>query len=767
MLEKVVEIKNIGRFRKYAANGDVSLRKLTLFHAENGRGKTTFCAVLRSLQSGQPEFIAERRTLGIANPPYVHMRLNGADYKFTNESWKVPHPDIVIFDPVFINDNVYSGEYVEHEHKKNLYRAIVGARGVELARQVEDFDRQIRDANPVLNSKKGAVEKELPPETTLEDYLQWEPIADIETQIRQKTEEFGSRQRASAKSGEIQAKGLLVKVQLPSLPPDFATVLAKQLTDIVADAEAKVRDQIAKHEMGHQGETWLSQGVGYVKDDQCPFCGQGVRANDLIAAYRSYFSTAYRTLKQEVAQLSQRVNTTIGEMSLASAQQAISGNAALAEFWKQFVTFDVPNLSFAEIQEKYAILRERCLALATKKQDSPTEPVVTDADFNAASEAVDALRGTVDAYNTAVDACNARINEQKAAVQKEGDLAALQKELDLLEAKKRRFEQEVVEACKAYQDALETKARIEEQKRNARRELDEYCNNIIRTYEQSINEYLDQFNAGFRITNTRHLYTGGTPSSQYQIKINNTAVDLGDARTEPGTPCFKTTLSAGDRGALALAFFLAVLKQDTNIARKIIVFDDPFTSLDRFRRTCTQQLILRFLDSAQQVIVLSHDPLFLKLLFDECPSAATNVKTLQMSKAGDTTVIGEWDVLAEVQNSYMKDFSTLLRFYRERRGDPRAVARTIRPFLEGMLRSHFPGHFQSTEWLGDFIAKIRAADATSGLQHAKADLDELEAINSYSKKYHHQQNANADAEPINDDELHGYVKRTLRLVGGA
>jgi len=767
MLDKIVQIKNIGRFYNYSANGDVSFRKLTLFYAENGRGKTTFCAILSSLQSGQTAFIAERRTLGVADPPYVHMRLNGADYEFTNDAWTATYPNIVIFDPVFINDNVYSGEYVEHEHKKNLYRVIVGARGVELAKQIENFDRQIRDANSDLNLKKRAVENELPPGATLEDYLQWQPVADIEEQIRKKTDDLDKQQRAAAKSGEIQAKRLLVKVQLPSLPSDFTTVLTKQLTDIVVDAEEKMRFQIAKHEMGHQGETWLSHGLGYVKDDQCPFCGQGVQANDLIAAYRSYISTAYRTLKQEVAHLSQRINTTIGEMSLAPAQQAISGNAALVEFWKQFVTVDLPDISFAEIQEKYATLRERCLALSTKKQDSPTEPVVPEADFKAASAAVKALQGTVAAYNMAVEGCNARIIEQKTAVQRDCDISALQNELARLKAKKRRFEQEVAAACEAYQEVLRAKSRLEERKRETRRELDGYCESILRAYEQSINEYLDQFNAGFRITNTRHLYTGGTPSSHYQIEINNTAVDLGDARTTPGTPCFKTTLSAGDRGALALAFFLAVLRQDADIARKIIVFDDPFTSLDRFRRTCTQQLIQRLLDSAQQVIVLSHDPLFLKLLFDECPSVATNVKTLQMSKAGDTTVIGEWDVQAEAQSSYMKDFSTLLGFYRERKGDPRAVARTIRPFLEGMLRSHFPGHFQPTEWLGDFIGRIRAADATSGLQHAKADLEELDAINSYSKKYHHQQNANAASEPINDDELHGYVKRTLRLVGGA
>lgn len=766
MLEKIVQIKRIGRFRDYAANGDVTFRKLTLVYAENGRGKTTLCAILRSLQSGQPEFIAERRSLGTADAPFVHIRLNSANYQFTNAAWTVTHPDILIFDPVFVNDNVYSGDYVEHEHKKNLYRVIVGTEGVRLAREIEDLDRQIRDANTDLRTMRDALSRHVPVGLALEAYLQWQPDADIEEQIRRKTEELDARQRAAAKAGEIHAKGLFLKVQLPSLPSDFSTVLAKQLTDIVADAEAKVRRQIAQHQMGPQGEPWLSQGLGYVRDDQCPFCGQGVQANELIAAYRSHFSAAYADLKQEVARLAQRVNNAIGEASLGSVQLAIAGNAALVEFWRQFTTVDLPAISFPDIQQKYATVREKCLALAKRKQDSPTEAIAPGADFAAALAEVEALGTLAASYNAAVDTANARVNEQKAAVRSQADITGLRTELAQLEARKNRFKPEVAGACQAYQDAVAAKTRLEEAKNTARQQLDQHCQNLLRTYELSINEYLDQFNAGFRITNTRHLYTGGTPSSHYQIEINSTALDLGDARTPAGTPCFKTSLSSGDRSALALAFFLAVLKQDTDIGRKIVVFDDPFTSLDRFRRTCTQQLIQRLLDSAQQVVVLSHDPLFLKLLCDECPSAATTVKALQMSKAGDTTVIGEWDVQAEAQSSYMKDFSTLLGFYRERKGDPRAVARTIRPFLEGMLRSHFPGHFQPSEWLGDFIAKIRGADATSGLQHAKADLDELDAINGYSKRYHHQQNANADTEPINDDELHGYVKRTLRLVGG-
>ncbi len=677
MLEKIVQIKNIGRFRDYAAKGDVTFRKLTLVYAENGRGKTTLCAILRSLQSGQAEFIAERKTLGAADAASVHLRLNSASYQFTNGAWTVTHPHVLIFDPVFVNENVYSGDYVEHEHKKNLYRVIVGNEGVGLAREIEELDRQIREANGDLRIKKDAVSRYVPAGTTLDDYLQWQPVADVDTQIALKTQEVNDRQRAAAKFGEIQAKGLFIKVQLPSLPSDFSTVLGKQLTDVVADAETRVRQQIAQHRMGDQGESWLSQGLGYVKDERCPFCGQGVQANELIAAYRSHFSAAYRELKQEIAQLTQRVNNAIGEASLGSAQQAIAGNAALVEFWRQFTAVVLPEIFFPDMQQRYATLRDRCLALARRKQDSPTETVTPDAEFAAALAEVNALRTVVALYNAGVDAANLRVNEQKIAVRSEGDITALRNDLAQLEARRKRFELEVAGACQVYQDTLSAKGALEERKERVREQLDRHCRDLLRTYERSINEYLDQFNAGFRITNTRHVYTGGTPSSQYQIEINSTALDLGDARTPAGTPCFKTSLSSGDRSALALAFYLAVLKQDADIGRRIVVFDDPFTSLDRCRRTCTQQLIQRLSDSAQQVIVLSHDPLFLKLLSDECPSATTNVKTLQMSKAGDTTVIGEWDVQAEAQSSYIKDFSTLLGFYRERKGDPRAIASVL------------------------------------------------------------------------------------------
>ncbi|MBU4174459.1 MAG: AAA family ATPase [Actinobacteria bacterium] len=763
MIEKFISIKNIGRFRDCCPKGDVAFRNLTLLFAENGRGKTMLCAILRSLQTGQPEFISERKTLGTNEAASVQMRLGNSTLTFSNNAWSAIHPDIAIFDSVFIHDNVYAGDYVDHEQKKNLYRVIVGTQGVQLAKQIEELDGKIRDANADIRTKKEAVSRTLPNRVTLESYLAWQPVDGIESRIQQKNTEIANRQLALDKATEIQSKALLAKISLPTFPEDFLTILGKKLTDITADAETCVRQQIASHQMGNQGETWLSQGMGYVRNDLCPFCGQGIQFNDLSAAYRSHFNTAYKTLKEEVARLSQRITIAIGDTALNAVQQALSGNLALIEFWKQFTEVSVPDFPFQNVQANCARLRGLALALAQRKQQNPVEAVTPNDHFTTALNEVQSLQQAVDTYNAAVAASNARITEQKTAVQQGGDINSLKQELADLEAKKKRFEPDMVQACQDYQDALIDKNDLEQQKDTAKQQLDQR-QSILQTYEHAINEYLDQFNTGFRIVNTQHSYRGGTPSSQFQIQINNTSVDLGDSRTPAGTPCFKTTLSSGDRSALALAFFLAALKQDANLGNKIVVLDDPFTSLDRFRRTCTQQLIRGLSCSAQQVIVLSHDPHFLKLVSDG--HSSSEMRTLQLFRTGNNTKLGEWDIEEETLSTYQKDYSTLLNFYRDRSGTSLDVARAIRPFLEGMLRVHFPGYFQPNEWLGDFISKIRGADSASGLQHAKDDLLEFEAINEYSKKYHHEQNPNADSEPIFSDELHGFVKRTLRLVGG-
>jgi wobble nucleotide-excising tRNase len=71
VLRKIIEIRNVGRLLDYTALGDVELKRYSLIFAENGRGKTTLCSILRSLQTGDAAHVLRRATLGSGEPPLV------------------------------------------------------------------------------------------------------------------------------------------------------------------------------------------------------------------------------------------------------------------------------------------------------------------------------------------------------------------------------------------------------------------------------------------------------------------------------------------------------------------------------------------------------------------------------------------------------------------------------------------------------------------------------------------------------------------------
>ena len=159
----------------------------------------------------------------------------------------------------------------------------------------------------------------------------------------------------------------------------------------------------------------------------------------------------------------------------------------------------------------------------------------------------------------------------------------------------------VARACAEYAHLTEEKDAIGRRKDEIRTRLNAHTMRVMRPYEQRINHYLDAFNAGFRIAETRHGYPSGTAASTYQIVINENAIELGDARTPADRPSFKNTLSSGDRTTLALAFFLVHLEQDQDLADKTVVFDDPFGSQDAFRRRQTVHEIAKVGRNCAQV----------------------------------------------------------------------------------------------------------------------------------------------------------------------
>ncbi len=284
----------------------------------------------------------------------------------------------------------------------------------------------------------------------------------------------------------------------------------------------------------------------------------------------------------------------------------------------------------------------------------------------------------------------------------------------------------------------------------------------MRPYEQCINHYLDAFNAGFRITETKHGYPGGTAASTYRLVIDNTTIDLSDGRTPTNRPSFKNTLSSGDRTTLALAVFLAHLEQDQDLAAKTVVFDDPFSSQDAFRRRHTVHEIAKVGRNCAQIIVLSHDATFLKQVWDKAPAAERVALTLADHRAQGMKIMPV-DLERACQGRTATDIDDLLTYLTTGAGAPIDLLRKMRAVLETHCWTTYSTCFQAgQDWLGEIVRKIREG----GDQHpGNALYDELDQINDYTSEYYHGEDV-ADATPdqIDSQELIGYIKRTLRVV---
>jgi wobble nucleotide-excising tRNase len=758
MLRKILSVKNVGRFRNSAASGNPELARYTLISGANGYGKTTLCAVLRSLKSGDPAHITGRRTLGVQNSPTVELLLRNGPARFDGQVWSTAYPAIAIFDGVFVAENVHSGEIVDIEQKRNLYRVIIGDRGVQLAEQDTRLAAESRAMTGAVSGAAKAIDPHIPAGVTLDEFLALAPNPEIGNKITDQERIVAAVLQAQ----NINDRAVLFEIQIPLLPDGFDALLARTIDDISQDAEEQLSEHLTAHGMTDGRTDWIASGIDHAGGGTCPFCGQNIQQLPLISAYRAIFSARYKTLRRDIAAMRASIAERFGAGAAGRLDVISEQNKSAIEFWSRYCELDSISLTApSDMSASILQLGVRASDLLDRKDRAALEPLSPDGPFMTALGAYKTLEAQLLVFTGAIRDANALIAAKKLETGI-ANVRAAEHELQRLRAVQVRHTAMVVGLCNEYVRLNAEKRAIDERKAEIRTQLDSHTVGVLRPYERSINNYLELFNAGFSIAQTRHGYPGGPAASSYQLIINDTAVEIGDGKTPPDRPSFKNTLSAGDRATLALAFFLSHLEADQNLAAKPVVFDDPFASQDAFRRRQTVHEIAKIARRAAQVIVLSHDATFLKQVWDKAPPAERVALTIVDHRAQGAKL-----VLVDLERACLgrtaTDIDDLQAYIATGAGNLLDLVRKMRVVLETHCWTDYPAAFDAgNDWLGEIARKIRE----EGDQHQAYDLyDSLDQINDYTSQYYHGEDvANATPDQIDPRELTGYVKRTLRLV---
>jgi wobble nucleotide-excising tRNase len=766
MITKIQLLRNIGQFDSVSAGTAIPFERLVLIYAENGRGKTTLAAVLRSLSTGDPIPLSERQRLSAKNGPHVIIDCTGGPPLaiFDKGAWNRTLDNVAIFDDTFVDENIYSGLSVAPEHRQHLHELVLGAQGVTLHRNVETLAAKIETHNAELRTREAAISAADRGLLSVDEFCALPVHTDVDTAIQ----EVERRIAAVREQDPIRTGPTFDELVLPTFDVHaVAAVLQQSLETLDAAAGERVKHHLST--LGSGAETWIAEGLRHVpappaalQGAACPFCLQDLAASSIIGHYRAHFSAEYGRLKQSVADTLAAVTRIHGGDVPAAFERAVRVAVERQQFWSRFCNVPAISLDTAAIARAWKEARDEVVALLQAKQAAPLDTIELPASLTAAIATYETLRAAVSSLNERLQRANASIRlvkEQAAA----GNSAALGNDRARLKATKARHTAATAVLCTRYIEEKDAKARTATQRDRARTALDQYRKNIFPRYQQAVNDYLQRFNAGFRIDSVASVNTRSGTACNYSVIIDNTPVAVTGGTAQPGTPSFRNTLSAGDRNTLALAFFFASLDQDPNLATKTVMVDDPISSLDEHRSLTTVQEVRRLATRVGQVIVLSHDKKFLARIWegaeDHMPCTA-----LQIVRDGHGSTLSPWDVQHDATTEYDRRHALLREYLATGRGEARQVAKAIRPVLEGFERVAHPEHFPPGSLLGPFLGICDQHVGTTAEILDTQDIRTLREILEYANRFHHDTNPAWETESINDGELRGFITQTLNFI---
>lgn len=747
MLQKINHVKNIGRFYNVSIQGtadsDPSFKKFNLIYADNGTGKSTFSTILKSLWKNDPQRLIEKRTIGADDESTVSLQVDNKTYTFQNGQWnQTPEISIEIFDEEFVAKNVFSPNGVELENRRELFNYIV--LGEENVNKVVEVKRLNDLIGGDLKTKIDDAERKLKEKAGIRDIK----ILDGKPELDDNTVEA---MRNSVKENDkiITHQERIIKEQKLENISDFQDIpfvetISTDLSSLSLAAEYKLHVQTHNE--------WIKDGMEILKNKEeksCPFCFQEIKDNNAITAYKTLFSTEYEALRPKVGSQISSIELIYSDAAIKNVIDLINRNSERCAFWHK-LNKKIPESLGLDISLEEVIGKFKCAlkSLLERKRDNLLETILPDENETGGLNCEAEFRQAIANYNLLVDELNKYIQAIKDASQ------------DIEELKFRNENNRVTVACndvgyrdeetskiyKILKQSREEKKGSEKKIKTLREEIDQASLEILEGYEKSINRELENFGVEFSIKGVkRRADSSRTESVHFNISLKGESFNPNGSGNSPYK--LSNTLSTGDKSTLAFAFFIAKYRKK-DIGNQILVFDDPITSLDFFRKTQTKNTILRFSKNASQVIVLTHSMEFARLFNHVNKGRFVQIKKNNLISGLSYIPYNAFSDMSIEKHSHNQNL--ILQYI----ADPTSVLRlnvmkSIRPYTETTIRQ-YRSDFTSLS-LGKMIDKLK-----NQTNICEDYIEDLEIINDIIVPESSHGGAEIDAddyEHITDNEL--------------
>lgn len=630
-IDAINKIENVGKFQN-CQSGGLQFAEDTIIYGRNTQGKSTLTSIFRSLKSGNPKIVEGRKTFGCSTRQQIEIRFKDGTtteiYQFPSAKWNSGFKSILIFDAHFISENIFEGERISYDQQKSLNQIIIGDHGLQLNHEINNLQKDLDELTNKKRQLTNTFSKLIPAKEfgniDLENFCALPELQEIniDTEISELKNQIELTKNRDIIIGAINNHiSIFSRMDIKNIE--------SSLTSTVKFNPATIDEHIKKHWNNQEAsKDFLRVGLDLTKPnkDTCVFCGQDLKKEqkELLEVYSDFFKGEYEQLQKNVNSIKAQVDKWNIEKDFALLEADLAKYNLIFDFSDQDkqLLFDKKNKLCSIISEK-----------ATNLYYQPQDNLLTDLS-GLTQKLVNSLKNLLSTKFP---------NDSKAE-----SVGLLQSKLKKAELNKKRFEEEFKKLCNEFaqnNSAFNAKRTLREQKR---KDLEVYSTEIFSKHATSINKFLGKMGADFKIEDMEQMKNiiGQSERLFTIVFFNSHKVKIDE--TNEAAHSFKNTLSESDKRLLAFAFFLSILSLDSDLDRRIIIFDDPFSSFDEERKRTTIFLLADIgynsKDTAGatitkkplQKIILTHEKYFFREIYVKAFSRA---QTLKIEYAGEVNGI--------------------------------------------------------------------------------------------------------------------------------
>ncbi|MCB9810693.1 MAG: AAA family ATPase [Candidatus Nomurabacteria bacterium] len=700
---KKIEITNVGRFKSAKTDGDAQFfKKNTFIYGKNTHGKSTLTAIFRALKENRTDYIIGRKTIGTQKQTVKiipEVTTPTGEYRYTTDEakWSAEYKDIIVFDNHFVRESVYTqNQQIGQEQQKNIEAFMLGAKGAEYNANITKLTEQIAENTRTQTSVSSEYNrnKNLLGGLSFDDFLGLTEVADIDRKIEEEKnslDKIKNSELISSKLGSI--KSLLERYR------DFDSTNISEKLSVNSELVTKHYDSHVNQKESKQSySSFLQTGSklrARTEKEYCPFCTQEITepsVKEFLKTIDLIYNDKYRTLQQAIK-----------DAEALFPQDSFTAEISRIKTDLKQAGYDLA-IDFTDVDGPYGSCEK---AVADKKDDLATDFDTTP--FTDISSKAVAHIATID---------KELLNFTNPTEKK----AELETSLKLLEANKERFSS-WKDRCESYQKAKKENVTLSAEKTKLWEEYLVYANGLSASMLQDINDVLSACNCDFTVT--KFNFKGNQRQDLLVLSMSGSEISNDG---DDGEMTIKNALSDSDKWVLALAFFLATVKNDSAI--KVVVMDDPVSSFDSDRKRIILTEIKRILkDTGKQLVLLTHEKGFYQLLHAENSSDAT-ATFLRLSM--DTTSGTDFIACSPHDDAeFMSDYNCWIADMKNANSSQdlafvKNAHASIRKVIEHILKTKYPLEItKEINTVGDMLTKLEQPGGSYVMTSRRTNIEAI------------------------------------------